>query len=73
MRCDRCGKETETLVKVGSENLCEECYTKKIFLLFPLFHFLFHTILFPFFQAPQECKERKGHDKRFLSRKLSLF
>jgi len=26
MRCDRRSKETETLVKVGSENLCEECY-----------------------------------------------
>ena len=29
MRCDRCGKEVETLVKVGSENLCEECYEEE--------------------------------------------
>ena len=69
MRCNRCSKETETLVKMGSENLCEECYTRKIFPLFPLFH----IILFPLFQAPQECKVRRGHDKRFLSRNLFLF
>ena len=29
MRCDRCSKETKTLVKVESENSCEECYTRK--------------------------------------------